>query len=71
MIRGWNEKLRGHISRSTMDFSEDGNKNKRSLNRAGSCFTIPTGSEEREVLGIGSIHIDLLNHNCIDMNIVG
>ena len=41
---------------------------------------LPTGSEEREVLGVGSIpvailpscqYIKLLHHNCIDINIVG
>ena len=40
---------------------------------------LPTGSEEREVLGGGSIigainpscqYIKLLHHNCIDMNII-
>ena len=41
---------------------------------------LPTGSEEREVLGVGSIpvailpsgqYMKMLHHNCIDMNIVG
>ena len=39
---------------------------------------LPTGSEEREVLGVGNIHVailpsymNVLHHNCIDMNIVG
>ena len=38
---------------------------------------LPTGSEEREVLGVGSISVALhqnmntLHHNCIDMNKVG
>ena len=41
---------------------------------------LPTGSEEREVLGVGSIpiaifpscqYIQTLHHSCIDINIVG
>ena len=41
---------------------------------------LPTGSEEKEVLGVGSIpvailpscqYIKMLHHNCIDMDIVG
>ena len=41
---------------------------------------LPTGSEEREVLGVGSIpdailpswqYMEMLHHNCIDINIVG
>ena len=41
---------------------------------------LPTGSEEREVLGVGSIpvailppcqYMTILHHVCIDMNIVG
>ena len=38
---------------------------------------LPTGSEEREVLGVGSIHVascqymHLWHNGCIDMNIVG
>ena len=40
---------------------------------------LPTGSKDREVLGVGSIPVailpscqcmTLLHHNCIDMNIV-
>ena len=43
-------------------------------------YLLPIGSEEREVLGVGSIHVailpscqymHLLHHNCIDMNKVG
>ena len=43
-------------------------------------YLLPTGSEEREVLGLGSIlvailpsclYMEMLYHNCIDMNIVG
>ena len=43
-------------------------------------YLLPTGSEEREVVGVGSIHVailpscqymNVLHHNCIDMNIVG
>ena len=41
---------------------------------------LPIGSEKREVLGVGSIHVailpscqymSMLHHKCIDMNIVG
>ena len=41
---------------------------------------LPAGSEEREVLGVGSIpvailpscrYIQILHYNCTDMNIVG
>ena len=47
------------------------------------CFVVnrfPTGSEKREVLGVGSIpmaifpscqDMKMLHQNCIDMNIVG
>ena len=43
-------------------------------------YLLPTGSEEREVLGAGSIpvailpscqYVKMMHHNCIDMNIVG
>ena len=41
---------------------------------------LPTGSEEREVLGVGSIpdaiclscqYMEMLYHNCIDIDIAG
>ena len=45
-----------------------------------SCSLLPTGSEERGVLGVGSIPVaifpscqgmKIMRHNCIDMNKVG
>ena len=44
------------------------------------CILLPTGSEEREVLGVGTIPVTILpscqdmktfHYNCTDMNIVG
>ena len=55
------------------------NKGKGSLCKS-SLLLLPTGGEEREVLGVGSFlgailpscqDMKILHHNCIDMNVFG
>ena len=54
--------------------------NSTQLSSSAARHLLPTGSEEREVLGVGSIpvpilpscqYMKMLYHNCIDINIVG